>query len=136
MKHPVALIILMCAATGLAAQASTKTTSDGVYSEPQAVRGKKLYLQHCASCHDEGLEGLDLAPALKGATFQTLWNAKSVGALVERLKDTMPADNVGSLSLQEHTDLVAYILQANGFAPGAEELKADPAALDSIKFTK
>ena len=52
--------------TAMAAQAH-RTVWDGVYSEAQATRGKQAYIDNCASCHGEGMQGADLAPALKAA---------------------------------------------------------------------
>jgi len=37
---------------------------------------------------------------------------------------TMPADNPGSLMLEEYTDVIAYILSENGFPAG--EVMLDP----------
>ena len=62
------------------ASAQTKTVWDGVYSEAQAGRGKKLYIASCAACHQESLTGADLAPALKGDEFLLLWNDEVVAA--------------------------------------------------------
>ena len=58
--------------TPIAAQA-TRSVWDGVYSSEQAARGKKLYVDSCSSCHKEGLQGADLAPALKGEDFILRW---------------------------------------------------------------
>ena len=38
---------------------------------------------------------------------------------------TMPADNPGSLMLEEYTDVIAYILSENGFPTGDNELDPD-----------
>jgi cytochrome c5 len=48
----------------VAAQA-TRNVWDGVYNSGQAARGKRLYVDSCSSCHKEGLQGADLAPALR-----------------------------------------------------------------------
>ncbi len=48
----------------------------------------------------------------------------------------MPADNVGSLNTQSSTDIVAYIMQANKFPTGQDELKADRTFLKTITFKK
>jgi mono/diheme cytochrome c family protein len=110
------------------ASAQSKTVWDGIYTEAQAVRGKKLYIASCAACHQEGLQGADLAPALKGDEFLLLWNDKPLGELVDRITTTMPQDAPGSLSPQENADIVAYILQVNRFPTGLAELPADAAA--------
>ena len=48
---------------------------------------------------------------------------KAVASLVNRIRTSMPADNVGSLNTQTSTDIVAYIMQANKFPTGQDELK-------------
>ena len=119
-----------------AASAQTKTVWDGVYTEAQAARGKKLYIASCAACHQEGLQGADLAPALKGDEFLLLWNDRTLGDLVERVHKTMPQDAPGTLSLQDNTDIVAYMLQVSRFPTGATELAADAAAQKPIAIVR
>jgi mono/diheme cytochrome c family protein len=118
------------------ATAQTKTVWDGVYSEAQATRGKTLYITNCAACHNEGLQGGDLAPALKGEDFLLRWNDKPMSELVDRIAMTMPQDAPGTLKPQENADIVAYMLQANKMAAGAADLPSDAAALKAITITK
>lgn len=118
------------------ASAQTKTVWDGVYSEAQAGRGKKLYIASCAACHQESLTGADLAPALKGDEFLLLWNDKTLGELVERVMKTMPQDAPGTLTLEQNTDIVAYMLSVNRMPAGASELAADAAAQKAISITR
>ena len=86
------------------AAAQTKNVWDGVYSDAQAGRGKKSYVTHCAACHNEGLQGGDLAPELKGEDFLLRWNDKSMFEFVDRIQKTMPQDNPGGLMPQENAD--------------------------------
>src|SRR5207253_4174823 len=44
------------------------------------------------------------------------------------IKNTMPADNPGSLSATAYLDIQAYLLQANAIPSGNRELTADVAA--------
>lgn len=118
------------------AAAQTKNVWDGVYSDAQAGRGKKSYVTHCAACHNEGLQGGDLAPELKGEDFLLRWNDKSMFEFVDRIQKTMPQDNPGGLMPQENADIVAYILQVNKMAAGSTDLPSDEAALKAITITK
>lgn len=118
------------------AAAQTKNVWDGVYSDAQAGRGKKSYVTHCAACHNEGLQGGDLAPELKGEDFLLRWNDKSMFEFVDRIQKTMPQDNPGGLMPQENADIVAYILQVNKMAAGSTDLSSDEAALKAITITK
>jgi len=122
-----------------AEQATTTTTSDrttgsGVYSEAQAKRGEGIYAEKCSSCHAPELAGLDQAPPLTGADFNTNWNDLALNDLFERIRISMPADKPGTLSRQEAADVVAFILQRGSFPAGQSELASDAEALKGIKF--
>ncbi len=119
------LTLLTATAAALRAQESTATTNGGVYSEAQAERGKAAYVKNCQSCHGETMNGVDVAPALVGATFLGNWVGLSVGDLGERVRTTMPQNNPGTLSAATTADLVALILKANGYASGATDLPRD-----------
>ena len=117
-----------------AEQAAPGTTWTGVYSEAQAKRGDALYAEKCSSCHAPDLSGLDQAPSLAGADFNTNWNDLAINDLFERIRISMPADKPGSLSRQETADVVAFILQKGSFPAGQTDLPAEPEALKGIKF--
>jgi S-disulfanyl-L-cysteine oxidoreductase SoxD len=112
------------------------TPADGIYNQAQAQRGQATYTQACSACHLADLSGSDQAPSLAGGDFLDRWDGQSVGDLVDRIRTSMPADNVGSLNTQSATDIVAYILQANKFPTGQDELKADRTFLKTITFKK
>jgi mono/diheme cytochrome c family protein len=118
------------------AQEGAKSVADGVYNADQATRGQMAYNQACSACHQMDLSGSDQAPSLAGGDFLDRWDAQSVFDLVERVRTTMPADNVGSLSTPTATDIVAYLLQANNFPAGQEELKADRGTLRTVMIKK
>lgn len=113
----------------------TKSVSDGVYSESQAARGAVAYNASCAKCHLENLKGNDMAPALAADDFLSSWNEKTLRALYSLIFSTMPSDAPGSLKSQEVLDIVAYMLQVNGFPAGAEELKSAEDA-QQIRITR
>ena len=119
-----------------AGAAQSKTVWDGVYSEAQAGRGKQLYIASCAACHQESLTGADLAPALKGDEFLLLWNDRTVFELVDRVMKTMPQDAPGTLTLEQNTDIVAYMLSVNRMPAGASELPADAAAQKAVSIVR
>ena len=120
--------------TPISAQA-TKSVWDGVYSSEQAARGKKLYVDKCSSCHKEGLQGADLAPALKGEDFVLRWAGFSMQDMFNTISTTMPSDDPGKLSPQVNADIIAFILQVNKFPAGHEELKPDAPVLKGIAIT-
>ena len=147
MKTPAILVI--AAATGVAvtigilsgsivrpvAAQAGRTVLDGVYSDEQAARGKKLYVESCSSCHQEGLQGADLAPALKGDDFVLKWAGYSMQDLFDKIATTMPADAPGTLTPQVNADIVAFILQVNKFPAGHDALKPDAPLLKAIAIT-
>jgi mono/diheme cytochrome c family protein len=140
----VAAAVAVCAvytnqtSASAAAQAPAKaaTVADGVFSADQAKRGQTKYTQACSTCHQADLSGSDQAPALVGGDFVDRWDGQSVADLADRIRTSMPADDVGSLTTPMSVDIVAYVLQTNGFPAGAEEMKPDRAALKAVMIKK
>ena len=128
------LIAYGAVAVAISAQsaAPAKSVWDAVYSSDQAKRGQAKYAQVCSGCHQADLSGNDQAPALAGGEFLDRWNDQSVGDLADRIRLTMPQDNIGSLNVQTSADITAYLLQTNNFPAGQEELKADRSAMKSL----
>jgi S-disulfanyl-L-cysteine oxidoreductase SoxD len=111
--------------------AAETTVRDGVYSEEQAKRGRTAYDAKCASCHDGGTMG----PELWGDPFLAQWDNKYVRAFFTRIQTTMPDDKPGSLSENEVLDVVAYVLQTNGF-PAGDKAIPSANALTTMKFLR
>ncbi len=111
-----------------AAQADGLSLDGGVYSVDQGKRGKAHYDAFCAPCHVGDLSGTLAAdtgaPPLRGAPFLTSMEQKGVAAVFDYIKATMPADDPASLEDDEYVDILAYLIQANGFPAGARELTA------------
>ena len=101
----------------------------------QQARGKALYIDKCAACHQESLKGSAETPPLTGDTFWTNWETYSANNLVEQARSTMPEDNPGSLMRQEYVDIVAYILKTNE-VPVTGDLPSDADALKKITIKK
>ena len=121
---------LAAAASGQPAESET-TVRDKVYSQEQSKRGRASYDGKCASCHDGGTMG----PELWGDAFLTQWENKDVGGFFTRIQTTMPEDAPGSLGEKEVLDIIAYVIQTNGFPAGDKELESAK-ALATIKFVK
>jgi mono/diheme cytochrome c family protein len=128
----------IAAAAALAAllQGTSTTSSDGVFTEAQARRGQEKYAQVCSNCHLPDLSGADQAPGLAGGEFLDRWEGQSVGDLADRIRTTMPQDDIGSLNIQMSADLTAFLLQANKFRAGEKELAADRAAMKAIAIKR
>jgi PQQ-dependent dehydrogenase (methanol/ethanol family) len=110
------------------------TTPDGIFSASQSEQGKKVYAaEQCALCHGESMRGSAGAPALADPGFRLAWEGRSLGALFDCMKTTMPPGRAGALSDRQYMQLLAAILHANGFSPGeSAELSADPEKLNRI----
>jgi mono/diheme cytochrome c family protein len=114
---------------------ATRTVQDGVFSDVQATRGEGIYRQQCASCHGNKLEGSQ-GPPLTGDFFFSRWQAQPLSDLVNKIRNTMPADGPGSLTPQQSSDLVTHILKTGGFPAGTTELGSDEIALSRIGWPK
>jgi mono/diheme cytochrome c family protein len=109
-----------------------KTVWDSVYTAEQAARGESAYGKGCARCHGAALTGGDQSPPLTGSAFLGNWNGQSLIDLQQRIKTTMPSDSIGIYDVKFVTDVVAFMLKANGFPAGQAELASDDAALKEI----
>ena len=105
--------------TGQAGQLRTVTA--GVYSGEQAKRGQQVYQAQCVTCHGDTLQGV-VGPPLAGDGFLSIWNARPLSELVDKIEKTMPLQAPGSLSRQQATDITAYMLQVGKFPAGQGEL--------------
>lgn len=106
-------------ASGASAQLSP------TYSTEQAEAGKDLYAAQCSACHGETLSGGAFGPTLRGDDFLARWSGKSVGDLHYYTSRNMPTSQPGSLTEEQYTNLVAYILASNAVYPGEAMTLAD-----------
>jgi S-disulfanyl-L-cysteine oxidoreductase SoxD len=129
----VAIGVRAIAATPAPANAQTpapqKTTKDKVFSKEQAARGAEMYARSCDRCHDPAkvAPGKKPGPQTIGPKFLENWQDKTLGELYGTIFNTMPGDGVLILTADQTIDLVAYLLQANGFPAGEAPLKNDDA---------
>jgi mono/diheme cytochrome c family protein len=117
------------ALTGEAQQA--RSIADRVYSEAQAARGQQLYQKQCVTCHGTALEGV-VGPPLTGDGFLSVWSARSLADLVNKIEQTMPPGQPDSLGRPQAVDLAAFILRTGKYPAGPSELGS--ADLGSIAF--
>lgn len=104
---------------------AARSVWDGVYTTNQADRGKGLFLEHCAECHGENLEGGE-GKSLVGETFWAVWGDSTVAELVTYVSTNMPFldDGAikGTLPKSTYLDIVTHILRSNDFPGGMQEL--------------
>ena len=128
-------LVLGASLAGLKAQTAAHNVWDGVYTADQATQGKALFADKCATCHGADLTGGEMAPPLVGAIFMGDWAGQSADDLFTRIHTTMPANDPGSLSNVQTTQVLAYILQMNQFPAGSAALPSDDAGLGQIAIT-
>ena len=133
-------LVLMAAATAAlctaaSAQPAGRNVWDGVYTTEQATRGQVAYAAQCAICHAATLSGGDVTPPLAGPTFLGAWTSTNALELFNRIHETMPIADPGSLSRAQTADVVAYIFQTNGFPAGDTAMPPVDPALANIVIT-
>ena len=128
----------LAAACPATADDATRSISSGVYTEAQADRGAYTYPVACGKCHGFLLDGapddpdMFSTPPIGGPKFLRNWSGRSLGALFEYSRTTMPANNPGFLGDQEFADVLAYMLQQSGAPAGDLELRPDLERLGRI----
>ena len=111
---------------------------DGVFTEAQATRGQAVYPGACGLCHGRRLNGaaddpdMRSTPPLARARFLRVWEGRSLAALFQYTRVTMPEDNPNSLTDQEYVDVIAYMLAVGGMPTGDDELQPDPQSLARV----
>lgn len=114
---------------GTPATAPTPTSSlDGVFTEPQAERGRAAFRQACADCH--------ASSDFRGEKFYLSWEGSSVGRFVTSVIETMPDDDPGSLPTQIYLDVTAYVLSLNGMPAGEAEITDDVERLNGVRIER
>ncbi|MGD0134113.1 MAG: c-type cytochrome, partial [Bryobacteraceae bacterium] len=98
---------------------------DALFTSAQAVAGKAAYQQNCANCHGPSVDDGTVAPPLRGAAFLRKYGGKPAADLFTYVSTKMPPGGPGSLGGAEYAQILAYVLQQNGFATGRKEFASD-----------
>jgi mono/diheme cytochrome c family protein len=131
----VAVVAAILAASG-GASVWAAGSKPALYEAAQATSGAKLFSANCAACHGDRLEG-GAGPALSGATLGTLAkNTKlSIGDMFSFLALQMPLNNPASLSHDQYTQIMAFILKFNGYPAGSKALTYSGAMNSKVPIT-
>jgi PQQ-dependent dehydrogenase (s-GDH family) len=116
-----------------AGSAANITGAPPQYTAAQAAAGKTAYDANCAVCHGNTLTNGTFATPLAGEYFKTQWAGKTVGAFFNKAK-TMPPASPNSLPEQTYADIVAYVLEVNGFKAGGTTLAPNPEKLEQMRL--
>jgi alcohol dehydrogenase (cytochrome c) len=92
------------------------------FTASQVDAGRDAYLTNCVGCHQKTLQGSGEAPGLTGDTFIGAWGKRDTKALYTVIKASMPAGRPDSLGAETYTNIVAFLLAANGAKAGATPL--------------
>ncbi|MDX1578006.1 MAG: c-type cytochrome [Gemmatimonadota bacterium] len=92
------------------------------FTAAQAERGREEFGYVCAECH--------ATSEFRGRDFQFRWRRRTAWDFFRNVTETMPEDAPGSLTDGQYVDIIAFILEMNGFPPGEVELEATESALD------
>lgn len=90
------------------------TTGDGIYTLEQAARGAELVKTTCSECHDP--------EDWRERGFLGRWAGESTYQLWYYINDRMPYRNPWSLTRQQVTDALTYILYVNELPHGDQEM--------------
>jgi S-disulfanyl-L-cysteine oxidoreductase SoxD len=108
------------------AQTAADSVLDGVFTSEQAKRGGNTFQRVCAACHTVSEHS--------GRKFSAKWDGTSVGELFDLISNTMPEGNPGSLTPDEYSSVIAFMLKETGYPEGKQELPADSAALMKVRI--
>ena len=126
---PYVSILLLSAALSAPAGAqagAVRSTKDRVYSAAQAAEGRDIYDGRCKTCHT--------AISHTGAPFRANWDKKPLSDLYDYMVEKMPKDAPGTLSEDEYTQVLAYVLRMNGMPAGPDNLSPDRKVLKAIRI--
>ncbi len=107
---------------------ASRSVLDGVFTARQASGGETTFQQVCAACHS--------ISEFRGGRFRLAWAGFTVGDLFQSISTLMPKDDPGSLSPEEYSAIISYMLRESGYPAGEEDLPADASALRYIRIVE
>jgi mono/diheme cytochrome c family protein len=125
----VAVCFAFALATAPGVAAGQATTNDGIYSKAQADAAKPQFEEICAGCHAFSVAALKQRADLPlgDEPFLKKWEGRSIDELLTVIVTTMPMDGSAIINDDEALNLLAYVLQQNGFKAGAAPLTKEHA---------
>jgi mono/diheme cytochrome c family protein len=106
----------------------------GLYTTAQAELGAHQYAAYCVTCHGADLRGPQLP--LKGPPFASLGETgMTLGQFFDFVVRDTPAGSMKSLTHEQYVEIMAYIMQQNGYASGNRALRFDEALRSKTKIT-
>jgi polar amino acid transport system substrate-binding protein len=106
-----------------------------LYTEDQATKGSLAYYKNCSMCHGPLLDGQSAGysgPALKGPEFADPSYDFHVNEMFNFVAKLMPPGEPGTLTHEEYVEIMAFILQQNGYPAGSHELVYEEAEKSKV----
>jgi mono/diheme cytochrome c family protein len=129
-------LIAVCAfSVAPIAGALAQSGAAGDYTKAQATAGKDVFDKTCAVCHGDHMQG-GVGPALAGDQFLSVSQFQKISAeyFYNFISTHMPLTDPGSLTKQQYLDIMAYMLEVNGYPAGSHELTDNKEELGAIKI--
>lgn len=98
--------------------------------------GEASFAKHCAECHGADLRGRGAVPPLSGDNFMSHWDGQEIRSIFDRIRNTMPQSNPGSLDDVTYLDIAIYLLKSNNVFFGERERTADSQGLENTPIRK
>ena len=127
----IALLLSSLSAAAAASATTSGRTLPALFTDHEAVQGRIVFEQHCATCHGENLRG-KIGPAVIGPHIGSTADHTTVSIMFNVIVAEMPADDPASLTHQEYTDVMAYVLQRNGYPAGGHPLDFTAAETSNV----
>jgi polar amino acid transport system substrate-binding protein len=131
--------LVQVADTGATPKKAPKTKRSKVvpalYTEEQATKGSLAYYKNCSMCHGPLLDGQSAGysgPALKGPEFADPSYDFHVNEMFNFVAKLMPPGEPGTLTHEEYVQIMAFILQQNGYPVGSHELVYEEAEKSKV----
>jgi cytochrome c len=121
------------AASSAASPTEGSSTGAALYSDAQAQKGIDVYETQCGMCHGANMEGAQ-GPTLLGQTLASHY--ATVGDLMQFIVQNMPMSDPGSLSHDDYVDILAFILQKNGWPSGDRLLAFADASASKVSLAQ
>ena len=122
------LVCFLFSSTGTVSSAGAQ--AERLFTAAQAARGAAVYAKSCAACHGKRLEGSTSTP-LTGPRFINKWGdgKHTIDDLYFVIHSQMPYGAPETLTTTQYIDVLAFILQSNGYHAGTKALAANSPAL-------
>jgi mono/diheme cytochrome c family protein len=129
------LTVILALNVFLSAGALAQSSGGGEYTKEQAATGKSIFDKTCSVCHGDHLQG-GVGPALSGQMFLSVSQYQKISAayFYHFMSTHMPLTNPGSLSKEQYLDIMAYMLEVNGYPAGSHQLTDNSEELQAIKI--